>query len=237
MDQVEIQGLQIGYQRVGHGPPLVLLHGILSDSWAWRRQLEGLSEEFTVVAWDAPGCGRSSDPPASFRLPDYADTLAEFIQALGVGRPHVGGISFGGALALELHRRHPRVPATLVLASAYAGWAGSLPAEVVHQRLQQFLREADQPPEQWVPDWIPGLFTDPAPTELVQEVVAIMSQFHPVGAKAMAHALAEADLRDVLPHITVPTLLLYGDAARRAPLEVAEALHAQIPASRVEGKH
>jgi pimeloyl-ACP methyl ester carboxylesterase len=77
------------------------------------------------------------------------------------------------------------------------------------------------------------LFTNPAPTELVEEVAGIMSQFHPAGAKAMAHALAEADLRDVLPHITVPTLLLYGDADRRAPLPVAEALHAQIPASRL----
>ena len=109
MDQVEIQGLQIAYQRVGQGPPLVLLHGILSDSRAWRRQLDELSEEFTVVAWDAPGRGRSSDPPASFRLPNYADCLAGFIEAMGVSRPHVGGISFGGALALELYRRHPRV--------------------------------------------------------------------------------------------------------------------------------
>ena len=84
-----------------------------------------------MVAWDAPGCGRSSDPPETFGMPEYADCLAAFIDALGLERPHVLGLSFGAVLALELYRRHPLVPRTLVLASAYAGWAGSLPAEVV----------------------------------------------------------------------------------------------------------
>jgi pimeloyl-ACP methyl ester carboxylesterase len=233
MDQIEVEGLRIAYERAGEGPPLVLLHGGLSDSREWRRQIDELSDEFAVVAWDAPGCGRSSDPPETFRLPEYADCLAAFIDALGLGRSHVLGLSFGGGLALELYHRHPTVPLTLVLASAYAGWAGSLPAEVVEQRLQQALREADLPPDQFVPGYIPGLFTESAPAELIDEVVAIMSEFHPVGVRAMAPAFAEADLRDVLPRIDVPTLLLYGDADQRSPLHVAEDLHAKIPTSRL----
>ena len=198
-----------------------------------QAELDDLSDEFTVVAWDAPGCGRSADPSETFRLPEYADCLAGFVDALGLERPHVLGLSLGGALALELYRRHPTVPMTLVLASAYAGWAGSLPAEVVEQRLQQCLREADLPPDQWVPGWIPGLLTESAPAELGDEVAAIMCEFHPAGFRAMAHALAEADVRDVLPHIDVPTLLLYGDADQRSSLNVAEDLHARIPASRL----
>lgn len=233
MDEIEVAGLRIAFERAGEGPPLVLLHGILGDRRVWRRQLDDLSDEFAVVAWDAPGCGRSSDPPETFRLPQYADCLAGFVDALGLRRPHVLGLSLGGALALELYRRHPTVPMTLVLASAYAGWAGSLPAEVVEQRLRQCLREADLPPDQWVPGWIPGLLTESAPAELVAEVVAMMSEFHRAGYRAMACALAEADLRDVLPHIDVPTLLLYGDADQRSPLNVAEALHAKVPASRL----
>lgn len=232
MDQIEVEGLRIAFVRAA-GPPLVLLHGVLQDSRVWHKQLDELSDEFTVVAWDAPGCGWSSDPPETFRLPEYADCLAGFVHALGLGRPHVLGLSIGGGLALELYHRHPTVPRTLVLASAYAGWAGSLPAEVVEQRLQQCLREADLPPDQWVPGWIPGLFTETAPAELVNEVVAIMSEFHPAGYRAIAYAFAEADLRDVLPHIDVPTLLLYGDADRRSPLNVAKDLHAQIPTSRL----
>lgn len=233
MDEIEVAGLRIAFERAGEGPPLVLLHGILGDRRVWRRQLDDLSDEFAVVAWDAPGCGRSSDPPETFRLPQYADCLAGFVDALGLRRPHVLGLSLGGALALELYRRHPTVPMTLVLASAYAGWAGSLPAEVVEQRLRQCLREADLPPDQWVPGWIPGLLTESAPGELVAEVVAMMSEFHRAGYRAMAYALAEADLRDVLPHIDVPTLLLYGDADQRSPLNVAEDLHAEVPASRL----
>ncbi len=235
MDEIDIGGLRIAFKRVGEGPPLVLLHGALSDSRVWRRQLDELSDEFTVVAWDAPGCGRSSDPPApeTFRLSDYANCLAGLVDALGLGRAHVLGLSFGGGLALELYRRHPTVPKTLVLASAYAGWAGSLPPEEVERRRQRALREADLPPEQWVPGYLPGLFTETAPPGLIDEAVAIMSETRPAGMKAMMSAFAEADLRDVLPLIEVPTLLLYGEADRRSPLNVAEDLHAKIPTSKL----
>ena len=234
MDQVEVGGLRVAYRRAGQGAPLVLLHGGLADSREWRRQLEGLADECTVVAWDAPGCGGSSDPPATFRLPDYADCLAGFIRALELGRPHVGGLSWGGGLALELYRRHPQVPRSLVLASAYAGWAGSLPPEVVAERLERALGEAELPPEQWVGGYLPGLFTDSASAELVEEALAMMLEVRPAGMRPMVQGFAEADLREVLPRIRVPTLLLYGDADRRSPPEVvARDLHARIPGSRL----
>src|SRR5438105_4746129 len=103
-----------------------------------------------VVAWDAPGYGGSSDPPEAFALSEFADCLAAFIDELGLGRSHVVGLSFGGGLALELYRRHPAIPITLVLAGAYAGWAGSLAPDVVEHRLQQALRVPALPPGQVV---------------------------------------------------------------------------------------
>jgi pimeloyl-ACP methyl ester carboxylesterase len=118
MDEVKIGGLHIAFEQRGNGTPLVLLHGAVSDSREWRRQLDELSDEFTVVAWDAPGCGRSSDPPETFRLPDYADYLAAFIEENGLVRSHVLGLSFGSGLALELYRRHTAIPRSLILASA-----------------------------------------------------------------------------------------------------------------------
>jgi pimeloyl-ACP methyl ester carboxylesterase len=140
MEMIEVDGLRIAYERAGAGPPLVLLHGYVGDGpTTWRRQLEGLCDDFTVVAWDAPGAGGSADPPASFGLDGYAYCLAGFIERLGLEEPHVAGLSFGGILALELYRRHSAIPMTLILASAYAGWAGSLPAEVAEQRWQQAL--------------------------------------------------------------------------------------------------
>jgi len=234
LDRVEVAGLSVAYRRAGTGPPLLLVHGGLGDSRDWRRQLEGLADGFTVVAWDAPGCGGSDDPPERFRLPEYADCLAGFVAALGLERPHVLGLSFGGGLALELYRRHPRLPRSLVLASAYAGWAGSLPPEEVHARVARVERELELPPERWVRGYLPGLFTPAAPPELLEEAAAIMADSRPAGMRAMLHAFAEADLRDMLPTIAVPTLLLYGEADRRSPLEaVAAELHRAIPGSRL----
>jgi pimeloyl-ACP methyl ester carboxylesterase len=81
--------------------------------------------------------------------------------------------------------------------------------------------------------YIPGFFTESAPAELIEEVAAMMSEPHPAGLKAMALAFGKADLRDVLPRIDVPTLLLYGDQDVRSPLSVAEDLHAKITTSQL----
>jgi len=233
MDEVEVEGLRIAYEQAGAGPLLVLVHGYVGDSRGWRHQIDDLCDEFTVVAWDAPGYGRSADPPETFRLPDYADCLAGFIEALDLGRPHVLGLSFGGGLALEFYRRHPTLPRSLVLASAYAGWAGSLPAEVVDQRLQQALRQSELPPDELARALIPTLLSASAPARLRDEIAANISEFHPIGLRTTARSFAEADLRDVLPRIDVPTLLLYGEKDTRAPLNVAHDLHAKIAGSQL----
>jgi pimeloyl-ACP methyl ester carboxylesterase len=233
MELIEVDGLRIAYERAGGGPALVLLHGYVGDgATTWRRQLEELSDEFTVVAWDAPGVGGSSDPPVSFGLAGYADCLAAFVDRLGLEKPHVAGLSFGATLALELYRRHGAIPNTLILASAYAGWAGSLPADVAEQRLQQALVLADLSPAEFVGTLLPTMFSDETPPETVDAFGATMRAFHPAGFRAMARASAE-NVRDVLPDISVPTLLLYGDRDVRAPLTVAEDLHLAIPGSRL----
>jgi pimeloyl-ACP methyl ester carboxylesterase len=233
MDEIKINGLRISFERKGEGPPLVLLHGALSDSRMWRRQLDELFDEFTVVAWDAPGCGRSEDPPETFRLSDFADCLAGLIEEIGLVKPHILGLSFGAGLALEFYRCHSSIPKSLILASAYAGWAGSLPPDVVQERLHQGLQQSRLPPEKVVETWMPTLFTKSVPSRVINETAAIMSEFHPVGMRVMLIAFAEADLRDMLPTIEVPTLLLYGEADQRSPLNIAENLHARIPASKL----
>ncbi len=231
MESVEVGGLRIAYERVGSGPPLVLLHGYVGDGRSsWRRQLDGLCDEFTVVAWDAPGAGGSSDPPESFGMAGYADCLARFLSTIGLERAHVAGLSFGGALALELHRRHPAISMTLVLASAYAGWGGSLPAEAARQRLQQAFALSDLTPGELVDALLPTMFSTTVSPESVEAFRAAIRAFHPAGLRAMARASAE-DLRDALPHVDVPTLLLYGDHDVRAPMTVARQLHASIRGS------
>jgi pimeloyl-ACP methyl ester carboxylesterase len=68
---------------------------------------------------------------------------------------------------------------------------------------------------------------------MLDEFRASLSELHPTGLRVMARSFAVADLRDVLPHIEVPTLLLHADMDVRAPLEVAQALHTAIPHSRL----
>lgn len=233
MDEITVDGHRVAFRRKGDGPPLILLHGWPLNHREWRRQTDGLSDEFTVVAWDAPGAGRSSDPPETFRLADWADCLAAFIHALGFERAHVGGLSWGGGLALELSRRHPGTVRTLLLVSAYAGWAGSLPADVVEQRLQLMRRNSELPPHQWAPALIQTLMTDDAPADMADELAAIISEFHPAATRTALAAFAEADLRDVLPDIDVPTLLLFGERDVRAPQSVWQPLHERILGSKL----
>jgi pimeloyl-ACP methyl ester carboxylesterase len=233
VEVIDVQGLRIAYERAGTGPALVLLQGFVGDgATTWRRQIDALSDEFTVVAWDAPGAGGSSDPPESFGMIGYADCLARFVADLGLQRPFVGGISFGGALAIEFCRRRRTVPRALVLASAYAGWAGSLPAELADQRLRQSLALAGLTPEEFTAKLLPTMFSEGTPPDVVAAFGASLTAFHPAGFRAMARASAE-DLRDALPHLRLPTLLVYGDRDVRAPLDVARHLHAAIAGSRL----
>lgn len=234
MEQVEVGGLRIAYHRAGSGPPLVLVHGFVGDGRStWSAQLDDLSDEFTVVAWDAPGAGRSASPPSSFRIADYAGCLGEFVRTLRLQRPHLVGLSFGGIVALELFRTRSAVPRTLVLAGAYAGWAGSLPADVADERLRRCLRAAGLPPEEFAAAMLSSMFSESAPADAVASFAASVRAFDPVGFRAMTWSSAEADLREVLATVDVPTLLLYGDRDTRAPLEVGHALQAGIPGSRL----
>jgi pimeloyl-ACP methyl ester carboxylesterase len=230
--EIQLSDLRIVYREAGTGPPLVLLHGGMEDSRAWSRQLDGLADEYTVLAWDAPGCGQSTDVPETWRLPDFADALAAWLRAAEVEHPNILGLSWGSSVALEFYRRHSDAPASLLLASAYAGWAGSLPPEEVVARHASILAAADLPPEELLQGW-PGIFSTAASPELVAEMMSIAvdnsGRAHPGGYRATAHSMAEADLRDVLPEVRVPTLLLYGALDERSPLHIAEDLRAQIP--------
>jgi pimeloyl-ACP methyl ester carboxylesterase len=136
-------------------------------------------------------------------------------------------------MALELCRRHPELPASLILVGAYAGWAGSLSPEKVANRLQRALPQAERGGEAAARDFVPELFAATAPAELIEEAIAMSATFHPAGLRVMAKASAAADLRDVLPRIAVPTLVIHGGEDQRSPLAVSEALHAGIPGSRL----
>ncbi len=228
MDSVEVGGLTIAYERVGQGPPVVLVHGAAEDHRTWTPQRAGLADEFTVVAWDEPGAGRSSDLPETFELADFADGLAALLRALDLGPAHVAGLSWGGTVALELYRRHPRLVATLVLIDTYAGWRGSLPADEVRARVAGVRTMLAAPDAEFDPV-PPGLFADGPPAELVPLLAAITADVRPATLRHELEIMAETDLSDLLPHVAVPTLLIWGEHDVRSPLRVARQFEEAIP--------
>ncbi|MDQ0603480.1 pimeloyl-ACP methyl ester carboxylesterase [Streptomyces canus] len=228
MATVQVGGLEIAYDRVGQGPPLVLVHGAAVYARIWQPQLSGLADEFTVVAWDEPGSGRSSGIPPGFGLADYADCLAALIEGLRLGPVHVAGLSWGGTVVLELYRRHPSLVKTLLLADTYAGWKGSLPPEEVAARVEGVQRMLALPRDRFDPT-LPGLFAGEPPGELVPLLDAMARDARPETLGAQLSIMAGTDQNDLLPGITVPTLLLWGELDARSPLSVAHAFRAAIP--------
>jgi pimeloyl-ACP methyl ester carboxylesterase len=228
VEVVRANGLDVAYERAGEGPPLVLAHGAVSDGRLWRPQLAALSGELTVVAWDEPGAGGSADIPAEFGLADYADCLAALIEALELAPAHVGGLSWGGTVAQELYRRHPGLVATLILADTYAGWRGSLSEDELRARVEH-AREALAAPRESFDPTLPGLFGGDPPDEAVALLAEMAADVRPDSMGRQLSVMAEADQRDLLPGIRVPTLLVWGEQDARSPLRVARQLEMAIP--------
>jgi pimeloyl-ACP methyl ester carboxylesterase len=224
-----VDGQSLAYRHAGNGSPLVLLHGFTLDSRIWRRQLQQLSDGFTVIAWDAPGAGASSDPPDPFTMTDWARCLASFLDGMGIVRAHILGMSWGGVLAQEFYRLCPTRTRSLILAGTYAGWRGSLPPTVCSERLAACTRGASLPAQEFVRQWVPGLISGVASQNVRDELSSIVSDLHPVGFRIMATSLHDTDTTDLLPQIHVPTLLVWGDDDRRSPLSIAAQLRAAIP--------
>ena len=231
VETVQANRLEIAYERAGEGPPLVFVHGGAEDGRAWQPQLAALSDEFTVVAWDEPGAGRSSDMPAHFGLADYATCLAAVIEALERGPAHVAGLSWGGTVVLELYRDHPDLVATLILADTYAGWKGSLPADEVRARVASVLRATEAPPGECDP--LPGWFAGDPPAEFVPLLDAMAADVRSESLRTAMLVMAEADQRDILPMIAVPTLLIWGEQDVRSPLTIARQFERAIPAAKL----
>ena len=228
MQVVRTRGLEVAYERVGEGPPLIFVHGGAEDGRVWQPQLAALADEFTVVAWDEPGAGRSSDVPAGFGLAEYAHCLAALIEAIALGPAHVVGLSWGGTVVQELYRHHPELVATLILVDTYAGWKGSLPEEEVRARVEGVRQMLAAPDEEFDPTY-PGLFAGDPPAEFVALLEQIAADVRRESLRTEVLVMAEADQRDLLPRIAVPTLLIWGERDVRSPLSVARQFEQAIP--------
>lgn len=160
---------------------------------------------------------------------DYVHSLAGFLNAVGIERAHILGLSWGGILAQEFYGVHSWRCDSLILADTYAGWRGSLPEAVWRERLATCLKISRQPSDIVVQRFLPGMFTGTVPQTARKELATIFAAFHPIGFRLMSLSSAEVDSRDLLPKIAAPTLLLWGDDDRRSPRSIAHQFHGAVP--------
>jgi pimeloyl-ACP methyl ester carboxylesterase len=207
-----VDGDIIHYETAGNGFPLVLLHGIGSSSYSWRRQLAGLSRDFRVIAWDAPGYGGSADPPRAINpsMQFYAHRLRDLMDSLGLDNIFLLGHSTGGVIAQEFYRAYPDCVRALILSDTR--FVGS--RELLDERLKA-VRTME--PVALAMERGPKLLTRNASQDLVREVISIMSQIRRPGYEFAAIALAGSDTRDVIGHLAIPTLLIWGSEDEITP--------------------
>ncbi len=106
--------LDVHYRVHGSGPPLLLVHGLMTSSYSWRYVLEPLGEHFTVYAPDLPGSGRTAKPDAPHHPDALADWIADFQQQIGIRGAATIGNSLGGYLCMRLALRDQGAMSRLV---------------------------------------------------------------------------------------------------------------------------
>ncbi|MFI7010887.1 alpha/beta fold hydrolase [Streptomyces sp. NPDC050145] len=204
------------------GPLLLCLHGIGSSSAAFAPQLEGLAEHARVIAWDAPGYGKSPDPEVPLDLDGFADAAAEVIRAYG-SPAHVLGVSWGGVIALRLATRHPELVASLIVADSSAG-SGTDPAKAAGMRARA-TELAEVGPRVFAAQRGPRLVSDLADAALVERVVETMAgSIRLPGYGYAAESMAGADLREELAAVTAPALVVCGDRDTVTGIEASQVL-------------
>jgi pimeloyl-ACP methyl ester carboxylesterase len=222
------------YREAGSGPPLVLLHGIGSAAISFGAQLDLLSADFRVIAWDAPGYGGST--PLAATAPDagdYAAALDRLLGALGIGRLHLLGHSLGTLIAARFAAEQPQRLLTLTLAGASRGHA-RLPAAERQRLLAARLDPlAEFGPRGMAERRAPRLFGRDANAAVIDEVVETMARIHPGGYAQAARMLSAADiLADIarLPE-ELPVQVVVGEADAITPPDSNRDIAAQCHAA------
>ena len=116
--EIQLHGHRLSYRCGGHGPLLILIHGITNSSASWEPILALLERDFTVIAPDLLGHGDSAKPRGDYSLGSFASLLRDFMLALGHDRATIAGHSLGGGIAMQMAYQFPERVERLVLVSS-----------------------------------------------------------------------------------------------------------------------
>src|ERR1700733_2932298 len=119
MPTVQANGIEIYYEVQGEGEPMVLIPYLAADQACYAFQVADYAKQFTCYSVDLRGAGLSGKPEGTYTTELFADDVAAFMQAAGIGQAHIFGLSLGAAAGMHLAARHPELVKTLSLHSAW----------------------------------------------------------------------------------------------------------------------
>jgi pimeloyl-ACP methyl ester carboxylesterase len=214
MPRAQVGDIGINYETEGSGDPLVLIPYLSADHACYAFQLPDFTQAYTCVTLDLRGAGVSDKPDEPYSTEGYADDVAGLMDALGIERAHVGGVSLGAATAMWLAIKHPARVASLGI---HSGWPRTDPfLRAVLEGWQVMARGLGSVPETVIGGIFPWCFT-PEMYATKPEFVQGLSDFvrsrpeQPVDAfLRQADAVIGHDCQDSLADITAPTLITFG---------------------------
>jgi pimeloyl-ACP methyl ester carboxylesterase len=221
------------YRAAGdpNNPTVLMLHGLGSSSAGYRAQFAGLSREFRVIAWNAPGFGGSSPIPGQDAgIDDYSDALESLLRALEVRRlAALVGSSWGSVVALAFARRYPEPIDSLVLSAPNVA-RGLLTGEARDSELNTWLRTADVDIPVSREAIASRLLTPHTPALVRQYVERLRDAMTTDGWRQAIRSLFTVHTPDVIPAVKRPIAILSGSLDQVAPYrDHAERLLAEAP--------
>jgi 3-oxoadipate enol-lactonase len=233
MATIKAGEINLEYHIEGSGPPLLLIMGFGGQASSWGEPfLRGLRPHFTTVRFSNRGTGASDRPDAAITVPMMAEDAANLLDALGIGRPHVLGVSMGGMIAQELVLNHPQQVNGLVLGCTTPGVSRGVAAgpEVVTMLVPTpGLAREDQVRKMWPAICSPS-FVEAANQFLEEMLASGLKTPTPMDTimKQMV-AIQSFDAYERLPRIEQPTLVIHGDRDVLVPPENGRIIAGRIP--------
>lgn len=234
MSTVTVNGIRLHYVEAGQGDPLLLIMGFGGDHLAWAFQVPAFAERHRVISFDNRGAGQSEVPDLPYSTRMMADDAVGLLDALGVARAHVLGVSMGGMIAQEVALHHPERVRTLQLHCTYARPDRYMLALMEAWRAAR----ARVTPEEWMRSvalWLFSPRTYADRPELVETIIqTALASPHPftlTGFLRQGDAVSRHDALERLPALTCPTLVTAADDDILVPPRFARELAAAVPAA------